>query len=112
MEDDYGYELLPTAFPEECDVSDKNLANVEFLYANKIIGWPNFTHCLPSCGLCTSFASDQTYLHYNLIVIGILLPFISVCGLFGNGLSAFLYSRRSKAHRGTCKLWDIVLQDV
>jgi hypothetical protein len=77
-------ELQPTSLPLECNFPDgsssyENVANVRqiiyvlidnqftffqvrFLFQHGIINWPNFTHCMPNCGLCTQFASDQTYL--------------------------------------------------
>uniref|UniRef100_A0A914QSA7 G-protein coupled receptors family 1 profile domain-containing protein n=1 Tax=Panagrolaimus davidi TaxID=227884 RepID=A0A914QSA7_9BILA len=93
------YSLMPTKFPELCTTSlspeqNQTFATIEYLYRNGIIStWPNFTNCLPQCGICTSFATDHTYMIYNLVMIGLLLPFISLCGLIGNSLSAFIYSR-------------------
>ncbi|KAL3115454.1 hypothetical protein niasHT_020127 [Heterodera trifolii] len=90
-------ELQPTILPTECNLSAANIAeqntvdNVHLLFQFGIIHWPNFTNCLPNCGLCTQFTSDQFYITYNLVVIGLLLPFISLCGLCGNVLSAFVY---------------------
>uniref|UniRef100_A0A914I5L2 G-protein coupled receptors family 1 profile domain-containing protein n=1 Tax=Globodera rostochiensis TaxID=31243 RepID=A0A914I5L2_GLORO len=94
-------ELQPTMLPFECNLTaadnaeQKTIENVHLLFRYGIINWPNFTNCLPNCGLCTQFASDQFYITYNLVVIGLLLPFISLCGLCGNVLSAFVYSRVS-----------------
>ena len=99
------YYVGPTEFPPMCaQLNDsepetgmpnllKTLANVQYLHENQIIAWPNWTQCLPNCGLCTSFPSDHIYLTYNLIAIGILLPLISLGGFVGNGLSSFIYSR-------------------
>lgn len=131
--EDYGssvtepYELQPTHLPAGCiDAfydSDSNynnmvsshlstpaipsiLANVQYLYENGIINWPNFTvsfdseidkaFCLPNCGLCTSHSGDSIYYVFNLLVIGVLLPIIGMCGIVGNSLSAFVYSRKCK----------------
>ncbi|KAI6174469.1 G-PROTEIN-RECEP-F1-2 domain-containing protein [Aphelenchoides fujianensis] len=93
VEDD-GYELRPTEFPPECSTANNTIfETVEFLHAYGVIKWPNFTHCLPHCGSCQPSNDDHTYLIYNFMVIGLLLPFISLCGLFGNGFAAFVYSR-------------------
>uniref|UniRef100_A0A914DU55 G-protein coupled receptors family 1 profile domain-containing protein n=1 Tax=Acrobeloides nanus TaxID=290746 RepID=A0A914DU55_9BILA len=94
MSDEEFYELQPTILPEQCNATE-NLDRVAYLAQHAIINWPNFTQCLPNCGLCTSFTSEPTYMVFNLLVIGILLPFISLCGLFGNAISAFVYSRRA-----------------
>uniref|UniRef100_A0A914VT31 G-protein coupled receptors family 1 profile domain-containing protein n=1 Tax=Plectus sambesii TaxID=2011161 RepID=A0A914VT31_9BILA len=83
------------------------LSKVDLLYEHGIIGWPNFTHCLPHCGLCQAFLSEGPYITYNLVVIGFLLPVIGVFGLFGNAMSAFLYSRpvlRSSTNLYLCAL--------
>lgn len=131
------YELQPTELPAACsssglyhyeevakgfnstlssnsgEVSAAALENVQYLYENGIINWPNFTvanvavslyddyesdtsatkECLPHCGLCTSHAGDSTYIAFNLLVIGVLLPFIGFCGVIGNSISAVIYSR-------------------
>ncbi|CAD5215838.1 unnamed protein product [Bursaphelenchus okinawaensis] len=93
-EPDYGFELQPTVYPPDCStVNNTAFTNIDFLHSYNIISWPNFTNCLPNCGMCTNFASDQVYLIYNFLIIGFILPFISFCGLFGNGFSAFVYSR-------------------
>lgn len=34
------------------------LSKVEFLYEHGIIAWPNFTNCLPHCGMCQMFLSE------------------------------------------------------
>ncbi|CAJ0610082.1 unnamed protein product [Cylicocyclus nassatus] len=59
-----------------------------------IIDAVNFTGCLPQCGICDHPLSDNNYIMYNIIVSGIILPIIGTLGLIGNGLSAFVYSRR------------------
>ncbi|CAK5020400.1 unnamed protein product [Meloidogyne enterolobii] len=111
--EEYGdgtFELQATILPNECSYpigssSYKNAANVRYLFRHGIINWPNFTHCLPNCGLCTQFASDHAYQIYNLVVIGFLLPFISLCGLCGNILSAFIYSRPALRHSYTGSIY-------
>uniref|UniRef100_A0A915DN72 G-protein coupled receptors family 1 profile domain-containing protein n=1 Tax=Ditylenchus dipsaci TaxID=166011 RepID=A0A915DN72_9BILA len=114
-EDYVNFELQPTQIPLNCSfggnsshsfarpdqqiLSDAQIAltTVQYLYENHIIHWPNFTNCLPNCGICGSVASenDYTYTVFNLLIIGLLLPFVSLCGLLGNGLSSFVYSRPS-----------------
>ncbi|KAI6176847.1 G-PROTEIN-RECEP-F1-2 domain-containing protein [Aphelenchoides bicaudatus] len=91
--EEFSYELLPTEFPPECSQNSSTFKTVEFLHMHTVINWPNFTQCLPHCGLCQPSATDQAYLLYNFFVIGLLLPLISICGLFGNGFSAYVYSR-------------------
>ncbi|KAF7624715.1 G_PROTEIN_RECEP_F1_2 domain-containing protein [Meloidogyne graminicola] len=111
--EEYGdgtFELQTTILPNECNYpldssSYRNAANVRYLFRHGIINWPNFTHCLPNCGLCTQFASDHAYQIYNLVVIGFLLPFISLCGLCGNILSAFIYSRPALRHSYTGSIY-------
>lgn len=91
--------LTPVELPINCTqngTTGPTLSNVKYLYENGIILWPNFTNCLPVCGLCTSFNGDRIYNIYNLFVIGLLLPFISFCGLIGNSISAFVYSQKCK----------------
>ncbi|KAI6188258.1 G-PROTEIN-RECEP-F1-2 domain-containing protein [Aphelenchoides besseyi] len=89
-----GYELQPTEFPPDCSTTNNTtFATVEFLHRYDMIPWPNFTNCLPNCGLCQPSNSDQTYLIFNFLIIGLLLPFISLCGLFGNAFSVYVYSR-------------------
>lgn len=94
---DFTYELQTTEFPPHCSTQNNTtFETVEFLHTYNIINWPNFTNCLPVCGLCQPSSSDQSYLLYNFFVIGLLLPLISICGLFGNGFSAYVYSRPGK----------------
>ncbi|KAI1706731.1 serpentine type 7TM GPCR chemoreceptor srw domain-containing protein [Ditylenchus destructor] len=86
------YELQPTQFPINCTVA----AKLENLTGPVILGeWHSTLVNVEHCGICGSTASenDFTYTVYNLLVIGTLLPFISLCGFVGNGLSAFVYSR-------------------
>ncbi|KAE9553806.1 hypothetical protein FO519_002976 [Halicephalobus sp. NKZ332] len=94
------YSLMPTRYPDACSIAMTPTQNqtfhiIEYLARSNIIAWPNFTNCLPECGICTSFTTDPSYVMYNLFVIGFLLPFISLCGLCGNGISAFIFSRPS-----------------
>ncbi|EFP10199.1 hypothetical protein CRE_24089 [Caenorhabditis remanei] len=53
---------------------------------------------LAVCGFCYDFAEtrqvSKEYEQFNLVVIGLMLPFIGCLGLIGNALSAFTYSRR------------------
>lgn len=83
-------------FPETCSQSNETFMRIDILYRHHIINWPNFTNCLPNCGLCQTFASDATYNIVNLFLIGSILPLIGFCGLVGNSLSAFIYSRSGK----------------
>lgn len=84
----------------------KMIASVQYLYENGIINWPNFTVlenidtdktiCLPNCGLCTSNSGDSVYYIFNLLIIGVLLPIVGMCGIVGNSLSAYVYSEKCR----------------
>uniref|UniRef100_A0A7E4VQU0 G_PROTEIN_RECEP_F1_2 domain-containing protein n=1 Tax=Panagrellus redivivus TaxID=6233 RepID=A0A7E4VQU0_PANRE len=93
------YSLAPTFMPNHCLVAftsqqNKTLRLIEHLRIAGIVAqWPNFTNCLPECGICSDFPEDSVYVAYNFIVIGVILPFIGLCGLCGNSISAFIYSR-------------------
>ncbi|VDK54733.1 unnamed protein product [Gongylonema pulchrum] len=94
-------------FPPDCSESNETFSRVQLLYSQHIIAWPNFSECLPHCGMCQVFASDPTYIVYNLLLIGFFLPLIGLCGLIGNGLSAFIYYRpemRSSTNLYLCAL--------
>lgn len=80
-------------FPTDCSQSNETFSRVQLLYSQHIIAWPNFSECLPHCGMCQVFAYDSTYIVYNLLLIGFVLPLIGFCGLLGNGMSAFIYYR-------------------
>lgn len=98
-----GNQIMPSSTPSTVS---KILASVQYLYENGIINWPNFTVlaniemdkaiCLPNCGLCTSHSGDSVYYIFNLLLIGVLLPIIGMCGIVGNSLSAYVYSRKCK----------------
>ncbi|VDM39920.1 unnamed protein product [Toxocara canis] len=88
------YEMNEPVLPAMCPNSNETFARVHMLFSYHIISWPNFSHCLPHCGMCQMFASDATYNIFNLFLIGFLLPLVGFCGLIGNGLSAFIYSRQ------------------
>lgn len=79
--------------PSGCEQFNITFSRVHLLHSNHLIAWPNFSHCLPQCGMCQVVASDPTYIVYNLLLIGFILPFIGLCGLLGNGMSAFIYYR-------------------
>ncbi|MFH4973579.1 hypothetical protein AB6A40_000288 [Gnathostoma spinigerum] len=99
------YGLSVPLYPVEC--VNSSFSSLEPLHEHGIISWPNFSHCLPHCGLCQSSASDSAYSVFNLLLIGCLLPLIGFCGLVGNGLSAFIYSRpemRSSTNLYLCAL--------
>ncbi|KAF8353933.1 frpr-17 [Pristionchus pacificus] len=67
---------------------------------------PNFTDCLPNCGVCTPH-QEPDYVFFNLIISGVVLPLLGVFGLMGNALSAFVYSRpecRSSTNLYLCAL--------
>uniref|UniRef100_A0A915CJL6 G-protein coupled receptors family 1 profile domain-containing protein n=1 Tax=Parascaris univalens TaxID=6257 RepID=A0A915CJL6_PARUN len=101
------YEVAEPALPAMCPHSNETFAKVQMLFAYHIITWPNFSSCLPHCGMCQMFASDSTYNIFNLFLIGFMLPLIGFCGLIGNGISAFIYSRhemRSSTNLYLCAL--------
>ncbi|MCP9265720.1 BMA-FRPR-1 [Dirofilaria immitis] len=94
-------------FPTDCSRSNETFSQLQLLYSQRIIIWPNFSECLPHCGMCQIFASDSTYIVYNLVLIGFILPLIGFCGLLGNGISAFIYCRpeiRSSTNLYLCAL--------
>uniref|UniRef100_A0A0N4ZB57 G_PROTEIN_RECEP_F1_2 domain-containing protein n=1 Tax=Parastrongyloides trichosuri TaxID=131310 RepID=A0A0N4ZB57_PARTI len=67
----------------------------------------NITNCLPVCGFCVISAPDQTYALMNIVINGILLPFVGILGLLGNITSAYIYSRpamRSSTNFYLCAL--------
>ncbi|OZC10282.1 hypothetical protein X798_02589 [Onchocerca flexuosa] len=94
-------------FPTDCSQSNETFSRLQLLYSQRIIGWPKFSECLPHCGMCQIFASDSTYIIYNIVLIGFILPLIGFCGLLGNGISAFIYCRpemRSSTNLYLCAL--------
>uniref|UniRef100_A0A0R3RYY7 G_PROTEIN_RECEP_F1_2 domain-containing protein n=1 Tax=Elaeophora elaphi TaxID=1147741 RepID=A0A0R3RYY7_9BILA len=94
-------------FPTDCSQSNETFSRLQLLYSQRIIAWPNFSECLPHCEMCQIFASDSTYILYNLVLIGFILPIIGFCGLLGNGISAFIYCRpemRSSTNLYLCAL--------
>ncbi|CAI4223735.1 unnamed protein product [Auanema sp. JU1783] len=77
-------------YPIGCD----SIPSLDRLVEHSIIDvQPNFTGCLPQCGLCEHSLRESHYVLYNLIISGFILPLIGLLGLIGNGLSAFIYSR-------------------
>lgn len=90
---DYLDPALDPVFPTNCSQSNETFARLQLLYSQRIIAWPNFSECLPHCEMCQILASDSTYIAYNLVLIGFILPLIGFCGLLGNGISAFIYCR-------------------
>uniref|UniRef100_A0A915PMU9 G-protein coupled receptors family 1 profile domain-containing protein n=1 Tax=Setaria digitata TaxID=48799 RepID=A0A915PMU9_9BILA len=104
---DYLETGLDPIFPAHCSQSNETFSRLQLLYSQRIIAWPNFSECLPHCGMCQIFASDSTYIVYNLVLIGFVLPLIGFCGLLGNGMSAFIYCRpemRSSTNLYLCAL--------
>lgn len=57
----------------------------------------NETNRLPFCTFChpDPLINSTAYLTYNFLVTGLALPTIGLLGILGNGISAFVYSRRS-----------------
>ncbi|KAL3982563.1 Olfactory receptor family protein [Acanthocheilonema viteae] len=105
--DEGGDYLDPAVFPSDCSQSNETFTQLQLLYSQRIIAWPNFSECLPHCEMCQIFASDSTYIIYNLVLIGFILPLIGFCGLLGNGISAFIYCRpemRSSTNLYLCAL--------
>ncbi|VDM20922.1 unnamed protein product, partial [Wuchereria bancrofti] len=104
---DYLVPESDAVFPTDCSQSNETFEQLQLLYSQRIIAWPNFSECLPHCEMCQIFASDSTYIVYNLVLIGFILPLIGFCGLLGNGISAFIYCRpemRSSTNLYLCAL--------
>ncbi|VDK84350.1 unnamed protein product [Litomosoides sigmodontis] len=104
---DYLDPEVDAVFPSNCSQSNETFARLQLLYSQRIIAWPNFSECLPHCEMCQILASDSTYIAYNLVLIGFILPLIGFCGLLGNGISAFIYCRpemRSSTNLYLCAL--------
>ncbi|KAK6110897.1 Olfactory receptor family protein [Brugia pahangi] len=104
---DYLVPESDAVFPTDCSQSNETFEQLQLLYSQHIIAWPNFSECLPHCEMCQIFASDSTYIVYNLVLIGFILPLIGFCGLLGNGISAFIYCRpemRSSTNLYLCAL--------
>ncbi|CAG9530565.1 unnamed protein product [Cercopithifilaria johnstoni] len=94
-------------FPTDCSQSNETFTRLQLLYSQRIIAWPNFSECLPHCEMCQVLVSDSTYIVYNLVLIGFILPLIGFFGLLGNGISAFIYCRpemRSSTNIYLCAL--------
>ncbi|KAK0396443.1 hypothetical protein QR680_001717 [Steinernema hermaphroditum] len=100
--------ITPDFFPTECTTFNETYSKTQLLYMTSILErWPNFTNCRPHCGMCQLSQRDHSYTVFNLVLIGFVLPFIGMCGLLGNGLSAFVYSRpamRSSTNSYLCAL--------
>uniref|UniRef100_A0A914RRX1 Uncharacterized protein n=1 Tax=Parascaris equorum TaxID=6256 RepID=A0A914RRX1_PAREQ len=41
-----------------CPHSNETFAKVQMLFAYHIITWPNFSSCLPHCGMCQICSTD------------------------------------------------------
>ncbi|GMT35761.1 hypothetical protein PFISCL1PPCAC_27058, partial [Pristionchus fissidentatus] len=96
---------LDQLVPAHCDRTELH-HNLHSLIVSVNFPPPNFTDCLPNCGVCASH-QEPDYVLFNLIVSGIILPLLGVFGLVGNSLSAFIYSRpecRSSTNLYLCAL--------
>ncbi|CAI4228730.1 unnamed protein product [Auanema sp. JU1783] len=71
---------------------------------------------LSICGWCYDYGQTRVvskeYEHFNLIVIGVLLPLIGCMGLIGNTLSAFTYSRREMISSLNVYLCALACSDI
>uniref|UniRef100_A0A1I7USC5 G_PROTEIN_RECEP_F1_2 domain-containing protein n=1 Tax=Caenorhabditis tropicalis TaxID=1561998 RepID=A0A1I7USC5_9PELO len=71
---------------------------------------------LAVCGFCYDFAEtrqvSKEYEQFNLVVIGLMLPFIGCLGLIGNALSAFTYSRREMISSLNVYLFALACSDI
>ncbi|VIO88110.1 Uncharacterized protein BM_BM1902 [Brugia malayi] len=75
-----------------------------------------YCYGLPVCGYCYHFnitlESSNNYELYNMMVIRILLPVIGLFGLCGNGISAFIYSRKSMRSSMNIYLCALAISDI
>jgi len=105
------YELMIMELPANCTSTstllNSTLSSVEYLYQSGTILWPNFTHCHPNCGLCTTFASDHTYIMVNLVIIGVMLPIIGFCGRFRTE-TLFIFDAQGYSATGCLLLYTVV----
>ncbi|KAM3729167.1 putative G-protein coupled receptor [Dirofilaria immitis] len=71
---------------------------------------------LPVCGYCYNFNATfeftKNYELYNMMIIRILLPIIGLFGLCGNGISAFIYSRKSMRSSMNIYLCALAISDI
>ncbi|KAE9547458.1 hypothetical protein FO519_009328 [Halicephalobus sp. NKZ332] len=61
---------------------------------------------MPVCGFCYDMGMTKT------LVIGCILPFVGICGLMGNSLSAYVYSRKSMKSSINVYLFALALSDI
>uniref|UniRef100_A0A915Q692 G-protein coupled receptors family 1 profile domain-containing protein n=1 Tax=Setaria digitata TaxID=48799 RepID=A0A915Q692_9BILA len=75
-----------------------------------------YCYGLPVCGYCYDFNKTlepwDAYELYNLMIIRIFLPVIGLFGLFGNGVSAFIYSRKSMRSSMNIYLCALAISDT
>ncbi|OZC06363.1 hypothetical protein X798_06649 [Onchocerca flexuosa] len=75
-----------------------------------------YCYDLPICGYCYDFNTTlelgKNYELYNMMVIRILLPVIGLFGLCGNGISAFIYSRKSMRSSMNIYLCALAISDT
>uniref|UniRef100_A0A8R1TRZ7 G_PROTEIN_RECEP_F1_2 domain-containing protein n=2 Tax=Onchocerca TaxID=6281 RepID=A0A8R1TRZ7_ONCVO len=75
-----------------------------------------YCYDLPVCGYCYDFNTtlelSKNYELYNMMVIRILLPVIGLFGLCGNGISAFIYSRKSMRSSMNIYLCALAISDT
>uniref|UniRef100_A0A0R3RWJ0 G_PROTEIN_RECEP_F1_2 domain-containing protein n=1 Tax=Elaeophora elaphi TaxID=1147741 RepID=A0A0R3RWJ0_9BILA len=75
-----------------------------------------YCYGLPVCGYCYDFSitleASNNYEFYNMMIIRILLPVIGLFGLCGNGISAFIYSRKSMRSSMNVYLCALAISDI
>ncbi|CAJ0583580.1 unnamed protein product, partial [Mesorhabditis spiculigera] len=72
---------------------------------------------LPICGYCYGGGTEGPvaswqYELFNLVVIGFILPLIGIFGLFGDAVSAFIYSRREMQSSLNVYLCALAISDM
>uniref|UniRef100_A0AC35U679 G_PROTEIN_RECEP_F1_2 domain-containing protein n=1 Tax=Rhabditophanes sp. KR3021 TaxID=114890 RepID=A0AC35U679_9BILA len=82
-------------FAPECyEIHNNTYEKLQMLLrANSSIEKISFQECLPICSFCAFNAPSQTYVLINILLTGIMMPFVGILGLLGNITSTYVYTR-------------------
>ncbi|CAI5456247.1 unnamed protein product [Caenorhabditis angaria] len=86
---------LTALVPEGCDANTSVFLFISELVQDHIVELERVhfsSDCYFHCGLCQP-PKDPYYIQFNFMVLGVILPIVGLFGIFGNAISAFVYSR-------------------